>query len=272
MVYNKSTVLTYFSDRDDFQVNFKESNYGIEDLKSMIANSNKITIEKLNSLNSDIAKYLDKLKKRLDNEYAQSIQIFYNELNLDQIILVGYDDRINQLSNYAVFQGKDIYCRCGNTIYDGHLNEFINNVDGFVPNSKYHLENATYLTNDKGFVCDTYERHSADRNTDRNYRYGSLKAISDAKGGCDSDVGGHIIAHCIDGATESINILPMDSKFNNSECWKSMETKLLEAYQNNKNIIVHRHIDYAGDQQRPSKIFIEAQINSSYMKWEFNLP
>ena len=35
----------------------------------------------------------------------------------------------------------------------------------------------------------------------------------------------------------------MDSKFNNSECWKSMETKLLEAYQNNKNIIVHRHID-----------------------------
>lgn len=86
MVYNKSTVLAYFLDRDDFQVNFKESNYGIEDLKSMIANSNKITIEKLNSLNSDIAKYLDKLKKRLDNEYAQSIQIFYNELNLDQII------------------------------------------------------------------------------------------------------------------------------------------------------------------------------------------
>lgn len=41
MVYNKSTVLTYFLDRDDFQVNFKESNYGIEDLKSMIANSNK---------------------------------------------------------------------------------------------------------------------------------------------------------------------------------------------------------------------------------------
>lgn len=49
---------------------------------------------------------MDKLKKRLDNEYAQSIQIFYNELNLDQIILVGYDDRINQLSNYAVFKVK----------------------------------------------------------------------------------------------------------------------------------------------------------------------
>lgn len=272
MAYNKSTVLTYFSDRDDFQVNFKESNYSIEDLRSMIANCDKITIEKLNLLNPDIAKYLDKLKKRLDNEYAQSIKIFNDELNPSQIILVGYDNRINQLSNYAVFQDKDIYCRCGNTIYDGHLNEFINNVDGFVPNSKYHLENATYLTNDKGFVCDTYEHHSANKHTDRNYSYGSLKAISDAKGGCKSDVGGHIIAHCIDGATESINILPMDSKFNNSEYWKSMETTLLKAYQDHKDIIVHRHIDYTGNKQRPNKILIEAQIDSSYMKWEFKLP
>lgn len=64
----------------------------------------------------------------------------------------------------------------------------------------------------------------------------------------------------------------MDEKFNNSECWKSMETKFLEAYQNHKNIIVHRHIDYAGNKQRPSQILIEAQIDSAYMKWEFNLP
>lgn len=219
----------------------------------------------------EIAEYVEHLQDRLDNnDYAGSIKAY--KTGDGTIVLEGFDDRTNEQSNYAVIKGKDVYCYSGNAKGDGHLNEFINNTDGMIPNSRYHLENATYVTDNLGRVSDTYEHHVTERPTDRNDDRGELKSIADAKDGLPYDVGGHIVAHNIDGATESINIVAMDYGFNNGGEWKSMEHDILAAYQNGIESYVHKHLEYNGESRRPSHINVEYEIDGVTTKKSFDLP
>ena len=83
-----------------------------------------------------------------------------------------------------------------------------------------------YKTDSIGRVCRTYERHTTKRATDRDDARGDLSKIAKSKGGMNGAVGGHIVAHNIDGPMEAINILPMDYTFNNEGDWKAMENLL----------------------------------------------
>jgi len=246
---------------------FAEELPSLKDLKNKILNGKEI--HDLSKIRHDVNEYVNGLKKRLNNIYASSIKAFLTEEG--EIVLVGYDDRTRQESNYALVRGRDIFCWAGNARNDGHLNEFINNSDGYIPNSIYHLENVIYVTNNKGFVEYTYEYHTTKRYTDRNYARSSYSCVINEKGCKPDDVGGHIVAHCIDGPSEAINILPMNSTFNNGKEWKKMENKLLSEYQNDKDFRIIRHIEYESNSQRPIKIEMRAFFEASEKFWSFYL-
>lgn len=253
--------------RNELQGFFNDNLPSLEKLEELRDSGKEIS---LNELRTDIANYVNSIKSRLDNMYSSSIRVF---LTLDEgILLVGYDDRTRQESNYALVKGNEVFCYAGNARKDGHLNEFINNTDGYIPNSIYHLENVSYLTDSIGRVFCTYERHITERQTDRNESRGELKSIALQKGGMDGYVGGHIVAHNIDGPTEAINILPMDEEFNNSGDWKDMENLFLNEYQHLRSFDVRRKITYQDQTQIPIKIDVDAIIKGEYKYWSFELP
>lgn len=253
---------------EEFEENFDDYLPSLEVLKDKISNSREIL--DLSEIRPDVYQYVLGIKKRLcNNPYSSSIRTYITQE--DEIVLVGNDDRSRQESNYALLRGNDIYCWAGNARNDGHLNEFINNCDGYIPNSKYHVENVTFITNSSGLVESVYEHHTTKRHTDRNEQRGTYTSVIKRKGSLPNDVGGHIVAHSIDGPSEAINILPMNSLFNNSDEWKAMESIFLSEYQNDKDFRVKRHICYHLNSQRPSSISVEALFDNSERSWQFYL-
>lgn len=252
----------WFADRKRFD---------FSNLRFWLQEGRKLDEEEAKRRYPDVERYVARLKERLGyNTYAMSVEII--EVMDGVLILKGVDDRPNQLSNYAVIIERDVYAYTGNAKGDGHLNEFLNNPDGMIPNMRYHLENVTYVIDDKGRVNETYEVHSAKNPTDRCDARPQLKTVSDAKGGRDSDVGGHIVAHNVDGPTEAINIVPMDAGFNNDERegqWKAMEKVILDAYQSGKTVLVHKRLRYPGDSLRPNNINVEYKVEGGLTEMRF---
>ena len=149
------TTNKYFSFIEELKNNFDDKMPSLEILKEKI-NKGREILDLSEIRPDDIYQYVLGIKRRLcNNQYSSSIRAYLCQE--DEIVLVGKDDRSRQESNYALIRGKDIYCWAGNARNDGHLNEFINNCDGYIPNSKYHVENVTFITNSFGFVENVYE-------------------------------------------------------------------------------------------------------------------
>lgn len=240
------------------------------EMSGRINKDNEISLANLSIERQDVFDYIVKIQARLGNDYSNSIKAY--KVGDDEYILKGSDDRPQEQSSFAFVKGKDVYCWSGNTNGDGHLNEFLNN-ERMMPHCKYHTENTIYVTDDKGRVTDTYEHHDAKNNTiNRNDSRPELKSVSDSKGGEPDDVGGHIVAHNVDGATEKINIVPMNKDFNNGGEWKSMEAEINDAYQNGKESYVHKHLEYEGDSLKPSSIDVEYEIDEQKKEKHFELP
>ena len=265
------TTNKYFSFIEELKNNFDDKMPSLEILKEKI-NKGREILDLSEIRPDDIYQYVLGIKRRLcNNQYSSSIRAYLCQE--DEIVLVGKDDRSRQESNYALIRGKDIkdiYCWAGNARNDGHLNEFINNCDRYIPYSKYHVENVTFITNSVGFVENVYEHHTTKRHTDRNEQRGAYTSVIKIKGGLPNDVGGHIVAHSIDGPSEAINILPMDSSFNNCDEWKKMESEFLCEYQNDRDFFVKRHICYHFNSQRPKSISVEALFCNDKKSWHFN--
>ena len=134
-----------------------------------------------------------------------------------------------------------------------------------------NIENVSYKTDSIGRVCRTYERHTTKRATDRDDARGDLSKIAKSKGGMNGAVGGHIVAHNIDGPMEAINILPMDNTFNNKGGWKAMEDLFKKEYQADRDFDVRRIISYQDQTQIPSTIDVDAIIQGEYNSWSFEL-
>ena len=134
----------------DFIENFDDQLPPHEEICEKIEKGQELSLEELKEIRPDLAEYIENMQNRLgNNEYAQSIKAYYCKDG--DIILAGKDDRSRQESNYAVVRGNDIYLWAGNARGDGHLNEFANNTDAYVPYAKYHFENATFHKNELPF-------------------------------------------------------------------------------------------------------------------------
>ncbi len=240
----------------------------VQEFEEIKCNGKKCDIEEIKETCPQIVRYIDDLKKRLNNNlYAESI-CFYRCKDA-QVVLLGKDDRTNERSKYALIDGNHVFCPSGNANGDGHLNEFANNIDGFVPNSFYHMENVTYRIDEKGRVCEMFEYHVTRRLTNRCDSHGPMKSIAEALDGKKTDVGGHLVAHSIDGPSEAINIVPMDETFNNTGDWKKMEMCFLNAYQKHIDFWVHKIIKYTEETSRPSHIEVNAEVDGKSYNWSF---
>lgn len=71
---------------------------------------------------------------------------------------------------------------------------------------------------------------------------------------------------------EAINILPMDSTFNNKGGWKAIEDLFKKEYQADRDFDVRRIISYQDQTQIPSTIDVDAIIQGEYNSWSFELP
>lgn len=229
------------------------------------------------TLSEDIAHYLEKMREQwANNDYVKSVKVYITQEGV--IILAGDDDRSFKLSNYAVIIGRDIYCWAGNVLFkedgqeDGHLNVFINNTDGMIPNCRYHLGNITYQTDCYGRVIAVSEDYTKKMKFERRSGRGVLKTISNQKDGRDSDIGGHIVAHNINGASEAINIVAMDRDFNNGGEWKWMENEIHSAYTAQKLRYVHRLLEYKESSKRPSRNYVQYDIDGHITSKSFDLP
>lgn len=252
MVYNKITETTTKKEPENIEnkeKEIKETNY------------KEITEDELKELSPDLYNYIQEMHHRLDNDCEDGIM---NTLHFykgeDGSILVNSDDP--QYTNSSIkVKGNEVYCNSGGRNTDGHLNEFLNE-SRMMPDKTYHIDNDIYLyhTDKKGRVTQISEDYTKGDINDRLCKRGNLKPISDSKDGLQNDVGGHIVANNRAGMTEAINIVPMDSVFNNAGAWKSMESELCNAKENGTLQKVETNLKY-DDSMRPTEITVKATID-----------
>ena len=102
----------------------------------------------------------------------------------------------------------------------------------------------------------------------------ALRYLVRLHGGLSTDISpcAIIIANNVNGPSEAINIVPMDSSFNNSGDWKSMETMIQNAFTYKNEVQVKKELSYPGDSKRPNKITVNILIDVEESNYSFDLP
>ncbi len=240
----------------------------VADKDALKSGAKELTEKEIREQFPDVAEYLDKFKKRLgDNEYSKSIKVFKNSEE-DCLIIEGFDGRLNQESNFIVIKGDDVYARTGNVIGDGHLNEFINNTS-MLPNKKIITENSDIITDEFGRVVETIDVYDPAIPSNRSTSRRDFKEVSNSKGGGDNHVGGHLSPHSMGGASEAVNILPMNKDFNGSGPWRYMENQVQSAVDAGKMVRVKKKITYYEGTQIPKEIEVKVEIDGEVTDYFF---
>ena len=141
-----------------------------------------------------------------------------------------------------------------------------------MPSMTYYVDGAfIFKTDSLGRTIGTIEYLHSAKNIGRG-GHSSFDDITFAKNGKTTDVGGHIIANNVNGPSEAINIVPMDSSFNNSGNWKSMEKMIQNAFYYNNMVLIKKELFYSGDSKRPNKITVNILIDGKESHYSFDLP
>ena len=165
----------------------------------------------------------------------------------------------------TIIEGDCVICNAGGLKNDGHLNEFINECIA-MPSMSYHVDGAFILKTDSlGRTIYSIENLHSAKSIGRG-GHSSFDEITFAKDGKTTDVGGHIIANNVNGPSEAINIVPMDSSFNNSGEWKSMEKMIQDAFYYKNEVQVKKELFYPGC----SWTLINRANNYGYKAEEYN--
>jgi len=239
--------------------------YHIDDL---LSTAKQITSEELSTF-PEFEKLWDRITYRLGREsyFSSSIDFFVTP---SKILIVK-----SRLSDYVIdttiIDGDNVICNSGGLKKDRHLNEFINDCIA-MPLMVYHVDGAFIFNTDSlGRTISTLENLHSAKNIDRR-GHSSFDEITIAKDGKANDVGGHIVANNVKGPTEAINIVPMDSSFNNSGNWKSMEKIIHDAFFYKNEVIVKKELFYYSDSKRPNKITVNILIDGEESNYSFDLP
>jgi hypothetical protein len=244
------------------------SQYDIDDL---LSTSKQINSEELSAF-PEFKKLWGRmtLPNRLGREsyFSSSIEFFVTPSN---ILIIK-----SRLSDYVIdttiIEGDNVICNAGGLNKDRHLNEFINDSIA-MPLMKYHVDGAfIFKTDSLGRTISTIENLHSAKSIDRRHEHDKFNEITIAKDGKTTDVGGHIIANNVNGPTEATNIVPMDSSFNNSGDWKSMELMIQGAFYYKNEVKVKKELSYPGDSKRPNKITVNILIDGEESNYSFDLP
>ena len=141
-----------------------------------------------------------------------------------------------------------------------------------MPSMTFYVDGVfIFKTDSLGRTIGTIENLHSAKNIGRG-GHSSFDKITFSKDGKKSDVGGHIIANNVNGPSEAINIVPMDSSFNNSGEWKSMEKIIQDAFYYKNEVQVKKELFYSGESKRPYKIIVSILIDGEESNYSFDLP
>ena len=202
-----------------------------------------------------------------DTYFSSSIEFFVTHSNM-LIIKSRLSDFV---IDTTIIEGDCVICNAGGLKKDRHLNEFINECIA-MPSMSYHVDGAFILKTDSlGRTIYSIENLHSAKSIGRG-GHSSFDEITFVKDGKATDVGGHIVANNVNGPTEAINIVPMDSSFNNSGEWKSMEKIIQDAFYYKNEVQVKKELFYPGESKRPNKITVNILIDGEESNYSFDLP
>lgn len=237
------------------------------DIDVLLSTAKQISSEELNAF-LEFEKLWGRRTSKLgkDTYFSSSIEFFVTPSN----ILIIKSRLSDFVIDTTIIEGDCVICNAGGLKKDHHLNEFINDCTA-MPLMTYHVDGAfIFKTDSLGRTVSSIENLHSARNIDRR-GHSSFDEITFAKDGKATDVGGHIVANNVNGPTEAINIVPMDSSFNNSGEWKSMEKMIQDAFYYKNKVRVKKELSYPGNSKRPNKITVNILIDGEESNYSFDL-
>ena len=238
------------------------------DIDVLLSTARQISSEGLSAF-PEFEQLWGRITSRLGNGsyFSSSIDLFVTPSN----ILIIKSRLSDFVIDTTIIDNKCVICNAGGLKKDRHLNEFINDCIA-MPLMTYHVDGAfIFKTDSLGRTISTIENLHSAKNIGRR-GHSSFDEITFAKDGKTTDVGGHIIANNVNGPSEAINIVPMDTSFNNSGDWKSMEKMIQDAFYYKNEVIVKKELFYPGDSKRPNKITVNILIDGKESNYSFDLP
>ena len=237
------------------------------DIDVLLSTARQISSEELNAF-LEFEKLWGRRTSKLgkDTYFSSSIEFFVTPSN----ILIIKSRLSDFVIDTTIIEGDCVICNAGGLKKDRHLNEFINDCTA-MSLMTYHVDGAfIFKTDSLGRTISSLENLHSARNIDRR-GHSSFDEITFAKDGKTTDVGGHIVANNVNGPTEAINIVPMDSSFNNSGDWKSMEKMIQDAFYYKNKVRVKKELSYPGNSKRPNKITVNILIDGEESNYSFDL-
>ena len=251
----------------------KETKIEIKSINQYNINELLLTAKQVSGAELSSFPKLDKLWNQItsrlgeDSYFSNSMEFF---ITPSKALIIK-----SRLSDFVIdttiIEGDCVICNSGGLKNDGHLNEFINECIG-MPLMIYNVDGVfMFKTDSLGRTISTIENLHSAKNIGRG-GHSSFDKITFAKDGKTTDVGGHIIANNVNGPSEAINIVPMDTSFNNSGDWKSMEKMIQDAFYYKNEVLVKKELFYPGDSKRPNKIKVNILIDGEESNYSFDLP
>lgn len=134
------------------------------------------------------------------------------------------------------------------------------------PNTTYELNGNIYTTDEKGRIvrCEATPVRSPE-----NPRDSGAQQQAGGEERRPNDQGGHIVGRDMNGDGGIGNLVPMDSKINQSD-YKRMENDIKAALDEGKKVTTKTEITYSGDSKRPDKITVTVTADGKDTVYKFD--
>lgn len=149
---------------------------------------------------------------------------------------------------------------------DDNGNNYTNEHGKLLPNKEYVLNGNVYTTDEHGRII---RCESIPKRTPENTRDTDAQTTVGGEDRRDGDQGGHIVGRDMGGDGGLGNLIPMDSRINQSD-YKRMENKIKQALEEGKEVSTKTEIEYDGDSDRPSKITTTVTIDGKDTVYTFD--
>lgn len=135
-----------------------------------------------------------------------------------------------------------------------------------LPNSTYELNDSQYTTDEKGRIVQCNAEPQMTPENPRDFEAQIASGGADRKPG---DQGGHIVGRDMGGDGGTGNLVPMDSRINQSD-YKRMENDMKKALSEGSAVSMETNITYSGDSKRPDKIVSTVKMDGKETAYTFD--
>ena len=166
----------------------------------------------------------------------------------------------DSLTSGGDFEKDEFQCKT-----DDSGNIYVKN-DNLLPDNSYELNGNTYKTDDKGRIVSCTAKPVL---SPENPRDSEAQLKSGGTYRRENDQGGHIVGRDMNGDGGVGNLIPMDSKINQSD-YKRMEHDVKSSLEKNKEVTTQTDITYTGDSQRPDSITTRVTVDGKDTVYRFD--